>query len=368
MKSKKYRVFVSTIIAMGLMLVMSDDITSDSVLSILCGSPDIEVSDFYNRVIGGTKNKSLDENIVIVNIDSLVERKDLAELIQQVNACAPRLIAVDVIFEEHKDSIGDLLLMNTLRDTKNLLMAQALNPYTMIPEQDLITEEFPKALRGIINLTENVRYGIIRDFTPFFGMEEEYMSFPCAIVDMVKPDVIDKVKKRDKDEETIFFSPTEFYVIDPSNIANNMVSLKDKIVLIGTVTDPLDLHRTPIDDDYPGIMLQAQAVSMLLHNKLIREFSDVINWILAIVSCLLMTCIYVYMDTSNMQNIGSRIVPILWMLLIVWIGCYAFSHWQIYLDAPKTLLLSAFAALVIDFWIALGGIMEYMCKFRTKKE
>lgn len=360
MKSKKYRSIIATIIAAGLMWAMSEDLTYDSILMALCGSSDIETCDFYNRVLNGASDKKIDEDIAIVNIDTVIERRDLANLIKKIDSLNPKAIAVDAIFEDRKNSIDDLYLINTLKNTHNLLLAQALNPYTMKPEQDLISEELPDYPRGIINLTEKKEEGIIRSFTPFFGEQKEYLSFPCAVVSMVNKESMSKVYKRTQEDEYIYFSSNEFYILEPSDIKENAAMINNKIILLGTINDPLDLHRVPVSIRYPGVMLHAQATSMLIHNRLLKEFSDILNWILAIASCLIMTYIYVVTDKSGVHDLGARVMPIVWMFVIIWIGCYAFAHWYIYLDASKIVLLSALAILVLDFWYAFEACSVYV--------
>lgn len=368
MTSKKYRSVIATIIAAGLMWAMSEDLTYDSILSALCGSSDIETCDFYNRVFNGASDKKVDENIIIVNIDTVFERKDLALLIRSIDRLSPKAIAVDAIFEERKDSVGDLFLINTLKEIRNLLMAQALNPYTMKPEQDLISVELPDISRGIINLTERKEEGIIRSFTPFFGEQKEYSAFPCAIANIIDKKCVSRIHERGREDEYIYFSPNEFYILEPSDIEKDVTMIRDKIVMLGTINDPLDLHRTPVSVRYPGVMLHAQATSMLIHGQLLKEFSDILNWILAIASCLFMTYIYVATDKSGVHDLGARVMPIVWMFAVIWIGCYAFAHWHIYLDASEIVLLSALAILVLDFWYAFEAFVVYIKNKSNKNE
>lgn len=368
MTSKKYRSVIATIIAAGLMWVMSEDLTYDSILSVLCGSSDIETCDFYNRVLNGSRDKKVDENIVIVNIDTVFERKDLALLVRSIGRLNPKAIAIDAIFEERKDSVGDSFLINTLKETRNLLMAQALNPYTMTPEQDLISTELPDIPRGIINLTERKEDGIIRSFTPFFGERKEYLAFPCAIANFIDSKSVSRIDERKQEDEYIYFSPNEFYILEPSAIEKDSSIIKGKIVLLGTINDPLDLHKTPVSARYPGVMLHTQATSMLIHGQLLKEFSNILNWILAIVSCLIMTYIYVITDKSGVHDLGARVMPIVWMFVVIWIGCYAFAHWHIYLDASEIVLLSALAILVLDFWYAFEAFVVYIRNKSNKNE
>ena len=76
-----FRPMVAAAIAVVLMHFFATDVNSDLLMGTLCGSSDIEVSDFYNRVRAGGSQKALDEDIVIVNIDSVYGRDELSLLL-----------------------------------------------------------------------------------------------------------------------------------------------------------------------------------------------------------------------------------------------------------------------------------------------
>lgn len=81
-----------------------------------------------------------------------------------------------------------------------------------------------------------------------------------------------------------------------------------------------------------------------------------------------MTYIYVITDKSGVHDLGARVMPIVWMFVVIWIGCYAFAHWHIYLDASEIVLLSALAILVLDFWYAFEAFVVYIRNKSNKNE
>ena len=92
-------IILSVVVALLLSLVMTAAVTADTILSIIGGNSDFEISDFYNRVRAGNSKKNIDNQIVVVNIDSVFDRRDLAMLIQEVSLQQPKAIALDLIFD-----------------------------------------------------------------------------------------------------------------------------------------------------------------------------------------------------------------------------------------------------------------------------
>lgn len=342
------------LIASGIGIILTyfitSDITSDTVLSLICGSSDIEVSDFYNRIRAGSSKKNIDNQIVVVNIDSIFDRKELAILIQEVSQQQPKAIALDVIFDSEKDPDSDEILAEILNSTPNLVISQKYNDYDYAPSQDFISAYAPEVKRGIANLTATTHHGLVREFTPFFGENNEYPCFAASILQNVAPNEYKRVENR-KDDEMIRFQPEEFYIVDPYEVCENNSLFKGKIVFFGTINEEADLHRTPLSEDYPGVLIQANILAMMLRDDYINKSSDIYNFLLGLISCLLISMLYVGLDTT--QNLAMRVVPIVWMIIIVIVGCWCFNEWGIYLNAPQTILLAALSLLVLDFWLAL---------------
>ncbi len=79
-----------------------------------------------------------------------------------------------------------------------------------------------------------------------------------------------------------------------------------------------------------------------------------------------MTVLYVYLDAA--QNFVMRILPIIWMGVVLFLGCWAFNNFGIYLNAPRTMLMSALALFVLDIWYAFEGpVGRLWQKIRPKK-
>lgn len=348
-----FRPLVASTISIGLMHIFATDVNSDLLMGTLCGSSDIEVSDFYNRIRAGASQKVLDDDIVIVNIDSVFGRDELSFLLSQVSEANPKAICLDVLFETEKDPDSDILLAETMNNVPNLVISQRYSDSDLAPVSDFTQEFSPDAARGMANLTSARAHGLIREITPFFGINKQYPSLASAVLQKVDIEGYNFLKERDSEEELIRFQPEEFYVAEPDEVLEDPSILTGKIIFMGTVNEEGDMHPTPLSDNYPGVKIQANVLSMMMKRDYISNSSEIYNTILLIISCLIMTALYVYLDTA--QNFVLRIIPIIWMGIVIFFGCWVFNNYGIYLNAPRTMLMSALALFVLDTWYAFEG-------------
>lgn len=346
-------------IAFGLMRLVGSDVNSDLLMSTLCGSADIEVSDFYNRIHAGITSKDLSDRYVIVNIDSVWQRADLAELIGQISAGKPKAIGVDVIFAEPADdSETDLFLGARLDMTENIVVAQRYSDADAAPVPDVVSIQTPATPRGMANLTSTRRHGIVREVTPFFGDSLQYPSLSAAMLAIIAPDAYQRLRQRSGDE-LIRFSDKEFYVAEPAEIMTDPAICTDKIVFVATIAEEADLHPTPLDDEMPGVMIHLHSLEMMLNGSYVNPRSNIYNITLGALACLIMTLLYVYLDAA--QNFVMRTLPIAWMFVILFAGCAAFTYWGIYLNAPQTMLMAALSLFVLDTWYAFEKPAKKAC-------
>lgn len=368
LKKTLLKAIACTLIAGLMTFFLVNDITSDALLNLLLGDPDIEVIDFYNRLEAGGNLKSIDNDIVVVNIDTVFDRDELAELITEINALRPKIIGFDVILDDFKSDPGDSLLIHAICQVPNVVAVQSFDDIDKCPRPDFVSTEAPEVKRGMGNFTSNSRNGVIRTLSPQFGGDGQYPAFSTKIVSEISPSAYMELQKREGDE-LIKFQPKEFYVLEPSEIYNSRDMITNKIVLIGTVEDPLDLHPTALSHTYPGVMLHAHAITMMLNQDYIMSHSETYNLVLGIIFCLLLSVLY--LGLGKTQNLVLRIVPILWLALILIIGWWAFNSFGLYINAPETMIWAALSLLLLDIWeacdIPLKKISTVFQTYKSKK-
>ena len=87
---------------------------------------DFDYNDLSYSRMGKNENTAVDTNIVIVNI-GMGERKEIAEAIHTIETYNPKVIGVDVLFEEPKGAEQDSLLHSMAEISSNIVFAYNLH-------------------------------------------------------------------------------------------------------------------------------------------------------------------------------------------------------------------------------------------------
>jgi CHASE2 domain-containing sensor protein len=113
----------TTLIALLLSVWLTSDMNSDYITTMLLGVRDVEFSDFYDRVIYNKSEKNVSEDIVIVSIDSINGRNEIAQTLLDLVNCQPKVIGGDGLFEDFQGADQDSLLIDVVSKYKNIIMA-----------------------------------------------------------------------------------------------------------------------------------------------------------------------------------------------------------------------------------------------------
>ncbi|MBD5318188.1 MAG: CHASE2 domain-containing protein [Bacteroides sp.] len=368
MTTKNYlKCAVSVLIAFILSLFLTSDVTSDLIIGLIGGNADFEVSDFYNRVDASKLEKSFNSDIIVVNIDNVETRDSIAIIIDQIAASDPAVIGVDILFRNPKESIGDSLLINSFRSNKEkIVTAIALygngeENFTYV-DDNIFLENMPAYALGVANLAA-LPGGIVRSFLPYFQTSTGTLpAFATSIVSRYSPDYKEKMFKKGSDEMKLRYSNEKFLCIPPELLYSGEYDLKDKIVLVGTLNDPVDMHSTPVDAAYPGVLIQAHIISTMLKENYISTAGGLLNKIIAILISFLLCMIYVRYDSNNAQNIILRFMLITVMAAGIFIGCVLYCKFNIYINIAMILLVIALSQFVLDIWYGIEEIASRLNK------
>ena len=104
------KAIITTLIALLLSVWLTSDMNSDYITTMLLGIRDVEFSDFYDRVIYNKSEKDISDDIVIVSIDSVNGRNEIAHTLVDLANCQPKVIGVDILFEDFQGVEQDSLL------------------------------------------------------------------------------------------------------------------------------------------------------------------------------------------------------------------------------------------------------------------
>jgi class 3 adenylate cyclase/CHASE2 domain-containing sensor protein len=308
-----------------------------------------------------------DPDIIIVAVDeatltqfpyrSPVDRLFLSTLIQKIAAHNPAAIESDFLLDQPTEQAKDLALAGTLLDTKvPMVISYVADKNTVTPEQKAFEDAMvPLRLRAMANEPtdqfDTARYvypgervdghyipGVARAVAARLGVKTPPAEVP--IIWHGRPDPTDTDP-----------SPKPFKQIS-ATVAGFMPDswFRGKVVLIGSDVTLVDRHRTPFSVIYsgnegqlPGIVIQAHALSQLLHHKVSPVAGWQINWTITLVLALF---------GAGLGVIGApliwRAIALILFLPLFWSGGVALYHYAntiIGLISPALALVMSFASM-----------------------
>lgn len=308
-----------------------------------------------------------DPDIVIVAVDeatlarfpyrSPVDRQFLSTLIQQLAAHHPAVIESDFLLDQPTEQAKDLALANTLRDTKIPLVISYIASHDIVtPEQKAFEDAIvPPRVRALANLPtdqfDTARYvypghvvdghyipGVARAVAARLGIKTPAEDVPIIWRGRPNPTDIDPDPKPFKQISATVagLMPDSWY--------------RGKVILIGSDVTLVDRHRTPFSVIYsgdegqlPGIVIQAHALSQLLHHKV----SPVAGWQLDFAITLALAFLGAALGVISASLIWRAVALVLFLPLF-WSGGVALYHYanvMVGLMSPALAMVVSFASM-----------------------
>lgn len=312
------------------------------------------ITDKYYQMMPERENHS----VVIVDLSNLYYRGDIARTLEEIEACHPSVIGMDCVFEgEKEDPLADNALRDVAARHDNIVFS-----YRLLDEQDGSTgygravrsffADEQKVHEGVTNMQrENIYDGIKRVLRLGWTVNgRKCLSFVGEILNLyAKTPVV----SADDEDVKINFAPTNFTVINPSEIAGNRDQIAGKIVLFGTMSDELDMHYTPLGK-MAGVLLLAYATQTLLEDAQIVQPPA---WVLLVVSYLLLLLTnamqLAYLRWTNGSHnplvfhvLGTAyvqgLVTFLWIAVVIWVTFLCFCLYNVNVDIEWPVAAMAF--------------------------
>jgi adenylate cyclase len=310
-----------------------------------------------------------DPKIVIVAVDeptlaqfpyrSPVDRAFLSTLIRQIAAHHPAAIESDFLLDQPTEEAKDKALAATLRETKVPLVISYIASHDIVtPEQKAFEDAMvPPRLRALANLPTD-QFDTARDVFPGAKVGGHYIPgvarAVAAKVGVQTPEKSVPIVWRGRPAPTeLDPRPKPFVQYSAAMVANPALSavfdtwFKDKIVLIGSDVTLVDRHRTPFsvvyagdDGQLPGIVIQAHALSQLIHHKK----SPIAGWQLNFVVTLALALLGAGLAVVN-ASLWIRAIGVLLLLPVFGAGGVALYHYAnviLSLMAPSLGLVVSF--------------------------
>ena len=323
---------------------------------------DVEMADLVFSEI--REKPPVDRNIVLVNMGEL-SRREIAQELQIINQFEPAVIGIDSFFWNCKeDSLGDIQLINSLSNIKNLVLVSELKYNRFIDEYDSIRSSnsiFNVGHQGYANLeTEALtqhQFKVCRSFPPKKMVnEKEELAFSVRICKLFDTDKTNIFLERGNKYEIINyrgnimdFGQTKFggryTALDISDVFQKRFDpdlIKGKIVLFGFMGRNFDDRSwedkfyTPLNVKYAGrsnpdmfgVVIHANIISMILNQDFIGKQSRISSIATALVICFVTVLFFtvIYRRLPQWYDGLSKTIQVVVVLTIFTVNVIIF-HW-----------------------------------------
>lgn len=251
---------------------------------------------FYSKF--SDQSKIYKGPLVLINVENR-SREEIAFLLQRLEEGKPKVIGVDIIFPDKKDSVTDGILKQTLAGYNNIVLPYIASFDSSVP---VIKnhEYFQTKPAAFVNLVgEDREFSTIRYYYPVYNNIPAFTTAIMQMYDSAKAAVLFK-KAQSKTEIRYFGNIQNFAYQNFEEVMNpafNTDVVKDKIVLLGYMGNassskiPLDEDRffTPLNSrlsgrshpDMYGSIIHANILRMSLDKDYIYSFPSWLNWLVA---------------------------------------------------------------------------------------
>lgn len=320
---------------------------------------DFTITDFYNHVADSRAVRTLDRDIVILDIGDC-DREEIAQLLELVSYASPRAVGVDILFEEPHDN--DSLLISSLQALPNLVMAadaeSAANGRFRLGLQSFMVDSLPNYTPGIINFPSTNKDITIREFQAVFPTATDSLeSFALALARLTDDNSLGELRSRGNSQEVINFCSRSFTVIRPDELYDRAEELTDKVVLVGSLNQGEDMHITPVRSAMSGIEIHAYALATILNHSYFMKVNRFWNWVIAISSCLFVLTFSMFIPLK-VKGLTMRIFQLLILYLTIRYGYELFISYNIIVNFSYSLLMITFGLLASDFWLGTEHIIR----------
>lgn len=316
------------------------------------------VSDVFFEIAHAGNAPETSDAITIVDMTDQYKRGDIAITLEEINACSPSCIGVDLIFEGAKDDAsGNEILTESVRSIRNKsVFALKLTDYNS--DTDSFSDAVHSFFTGTVNQTEgyvnfknNLDNSPVRELSTSRKINgEDVASFSAQLACLYAGRELDFKEK----DLLINYRNVTFPVVRFDEIMDNQDLIEDRIVLVGTVNEERDMHNSPLGK-MPGVMIQAFSVDSLLGGD-VKTAPKWIIWILSLILCYLFQVsveTVVRFTTRKKESISSTfsaeargqggIVFFIWSALLCYIFYIFFVKWQICVEGAVILAILALA-------------------------
>lgn len=353
-----------------------------SFFSVLDESGDVPMSDMYLYISSKRGPAKLDTTITLVSIDFCKDRLEIARLIEQIDSLHPKVIGLDVFFQNWKEPKTDTILENVIRKCKNIAVACRLDT-AQLEDNDIYNvcihnffvnkKNDYNFIEGFINLDSDGS-SPVQTFTPKLFLQKEnaldtLYSFALQTVRLYNEAYFQKLLQRKGNLELINFQPLHFSKISKDEVADCEEDITNKIVLIGSLSE--DVHKTPINLQMHGMEIHAHTISTIIEEKYIDRLDNSGTKLMNMLFCYLFA-LFCWFATTRLKkgtSILIKLAQVTILFLAFLLGYYLFSHFNVDIVYTRTIIVTGIIVLIVDVYhvgIAFG--YEFISQYIRKRK
>lgn len=338
------------------------EVLSFSEISPLERNVDFRASDLYAASLHNSPVHRKNEDITIISANNCT-REEIYKCTELLLRFSPSVVAFDIIFEfpHPADSLVPPILNND-----NIVFASYLVDVDSSADAAGIDQSYFHAYNqyktGVINLTSTTS-NVIREFKPLFTLNDNvlYNCFAGEIVRLYNPSKFVKLMDINEDIVPIAYHKVDFDVVSLKQILNEgfqhqvlKTMIKDKIVIIGVTNDPSDQFDTPIEHNYPGVLIHANIIDTILQENYITDSSNWANYIISILLSFVFMILFLHLKeyVDELSGIIMRIVQILILFILYYLGIRLYNN-NVYMNCLLPMLTIAFSSIITDIYLGV---------------
>ena len=304
---------------------------------------DFEMTDIFYQVLQDENDAELNNDIVIVDMSEIYSRRELAEVLSEIETMKPKVIGVDVVFEGLKeDSVGNQMITEVIAQNQNVVLSYTLLDYIndSVGYTEAIHSFFVNevdVVEGFTNMERNLYGGMKRELS--LGKRYDGNLVPSFIIQTADLYAEKSIMELDDKNLKVNFVPTRFMVISADSVNLYPKQIEGRLVLFGAMEDEQDIHYTPLGR-MAGVELLAYSMQTLMQET---ETKNPPKWLLGIGSFLiaLITAVWLSYYKAFALHIKNRwlrfllsasvtksIIIFLWMAILMWMAFILFYKYN----------------------------------------
>jgi len=372
---------IGVFIVIGLLALLP---LNTSVLNpIKSALADFNFNDLAYAKLDKNAETPMDRRIVLVNTGR-AGREEIAFMLQKLHEARPKVIGLDVLFNEPHEPETDSLLSKTLQSIPNLIMASRLNWDNKkdIEEKGCFKNDI--FTYGYVNFIGEEQ-GTIRHYSPLEKVKDQsYLSFTSALLKLTDSVAFQQLAARKRSVEDIHYQRKvqQYLTVEGEDLLTDKIEpsvFSNHIVLVGYLNeDPNDIedkHFTPMNPsfagkaspDMNGLVIHANILSMLLDKTFIKKVPAVLNWTVTLLIAWLHMALFMkyYLEDHIWFHLVAKLAQVVSAIFFVYLSLVLYHSFSLKLDMKLAIIIIILAIDVIYFYEAFAIWMNKKIGFKT---